>query len=65
MPPSVTEKIVFLTHLFAYFISVHNGDIKHARAIEFNYMNLLAMLTDYMVQTGEKPYLIIIQQKNV
>ena len=31
-------------HLFADVISVHNGNTKHARAIEFDYTNLLAML---------------------
>ena len=32
------------THLFADVISVHNGNMKHARAIEFDYTNLLATL---------------------
>ena len=31
-------------HLFADVISVHNKNMKHARAIEFDYTNLLAML---------------------
>ena len=29
---------------FADVISVHNGYMKHARSIEFDYMNLLAVL---------------------
>ena len=32
-----------LRHLFADIISMHHGNMKHARAIEFDYMNLLAM----------------------
>ena len=34
---------VFLRHLFADVISVHNGNMKHAQATEFDYTNLLAM----------------------
>ena len=34
----------FSRHLFADVISVHNRNMKHARAIEFDYTNLLAML---------------------
>ena len=30
--------------LFADVMSVHNRNMKHARAIEFDYTNLLAML---------------------
>ena len=35
---------VFSRHLFADVISVHNGNMKHALATEFDYTNLLAML---------------------
>ena len=35
---------VFSRHLFADVISVHNGNIQHARATEFDYTNLLDML---------------------
>ena len=38
------EKIVFSSHLFADVISAHNGNMKHAHASEFDYMNLLSML---------------------
>ena len=34
----------FSKHLFAEVINVDNGNMKHARAIEFDYTNLLAML---------------------
>ena len=44
MPKSLTEKFFFSRHLFADVISVHNGNMKHARAIEFDYTNLLAMI---------------------
>ena len=39
----LAEKTVFSSHLFADIISVHNGNMKHARASEFDYMNLLSM----------------------
>ena len=34
----------FLRDLFADVMSVHNRNMKHARAIEFDYTNLQAML---------------------
>ena len=34
----------FSRHLFSDVISVHNRNMKHARAIEFDCTNLLAML---------------------
>ena len=34
----------FREAFFADVISVHNGNMKHARATEFDYTNLLAML---------------------
>ena len=34
----------FWRDLFADVMSVHNRNMKHARAIEFDYTNLLAML---------------------
>ena len=34
----------FSRDLFADVMSVHNRNMKHARAIEFDYTNLLAML---------------------
>ena len=37
-------KLFFLRDLFADVMSMHNWNMKHARAIEFNYTNLLAML---------------------
>ena len=36
--------ITFSRHLFADVINVRNGNMKHARATEFDYTNLLAML---------------------
>ena len=41
---SLAQKIFFSRHLFADIISVHNGNMKHAPTIEFDYTNLLAML---------------------
>ena len=38
------ENLFFLRDLFADIMSVHNRNMKHARAIEFDYKNLLAML---------------------
>ena len=38
------ENLFFLKDLFADIMSVHNRNMKHARAIEFDYKNLLAML---------------------
>ena len=37
-------KFFFLRDLFAGVTSVHNRNMKHARAIEFDFTNLLAML---------------------
>ena len=37
-------KIFFLEGLFADVMSVHNRNMKHARTIEFDLTNLLAML---------------------
>ena len=37
-------EIFFSRDLFADAMSVHNRNMKHARAIEFDYTNLLAML---------------------
>ena len=37
-------EIFFWTVLLADVMSVHNRNRKHARAIEFDYTNLLAML---------------------
>ena len=37
-------KFFFSRDLFADVMSVHNRNMKHARAIEFDYTNLLAML---------------------
>ena len=37
-------EIFFSRDLFADVMSVHNRNMKHARAIEFGYTNLLAML---------------------
>ena len=34
----------FFLDLFADVMSVHNRNMKHARAIKFDYTNLLAML---------------------
>ena len=34
----------FSRDMFADVMSVHNRDMKHARAIEFDHTNLLAML---------------------
>ena len=38
------RKFVFSRDLFADIMSVHIRNMKHARAIEFDYTNLLAML---------------------
>ena len=38
------RKFFFLRDLFADVMSVHNRNMKHAHAIEFNLTNLLAML---------------------
>ena len=38
------ENLFFLRDLFADIMSMHNRNMKHARAIEFDYKNLLAML---------------------
>ena len=38
------EKFLFSRDLFADVMSVHNRNMKHARAIEFDYTNLLTML---------------------
>ena len=38
------ENLFFLRDLFADIMSMHNMNMKHARAIEFDYKNLLAML---------------------
>ena len=38
------ENFFFLRDLFADVMSVHNRNMKHARAIEFDRTNLLAML---------------------
>ena len=39
-----STKIFFSRDLFADVMSVHNRDMKHARAIEFDRTNLPAML---------------------
>ena len=41
---STRWKIFSSRDLFADVMSVHNRNMKHARAIEFDYTNLLAML---------------------
>ena len=38
------ENCFFSRDLFADVMSVHNRNMKHAHAIEFDYTNLLAML---------------------
>ena len=38
------ENFFFSRDMFADVMSVHNRNMKHARAIEFDYTNLLAML---------------------
>ena len=38
------ENFFFSRDLFADVTSVHNSNMKHARAIEFDYTNLLATL---------------------
>ena len=38
------ENLFFLRDLFADIMSVHNRNMTHARAIEFDYKNLPAML---------------------
>ena len=38
------ENFFFSRDLFADVMSVHNRIMKHARAIEFDYTNLLTML---------------------
>ena len=40
----LSGKCFFSRDLFADVMSVHNRNMKHARAIEFDYTNLLAML---------------------
>ena len=37
------EKFFFWRDLFADVMSVHNRNMKHARIIEFDYTNLLAL----------------------
>ena len=39
-----TENCFFSRDLFADIMSVHNGNMKHTHAMEFDYTNLLAML---------------------
>ena len=39
-----TENCFSSRDLFADIMSVHNGNMKHTHAIEFDYTNLLAML---------------------
>ena len=41
---NLTENFFSSRDLFADVMSVHNRNMKHARAIEFDYTNLLAML---------------------
>ena len=41
---NIFNKIFFLRDLFADVMSVHNRNMKHAHAIEFDLTNLLAML---------------------
>ena len=41
---STRWKIFFSRDLFADVMSLHNKNMKHARAIEFDWTNLLAML---------------------
>ena len=41
---NLMENFFFWRDLFADIMSVHNRNIKHARGIEFDYTNLLAML---------------------
>ena len=38
------EHFFFSRDLFADIMSVHNKNMKHTRAIEFDYINLLVML---------------------
>ena len=45
------SKFVILRHQFADVISVHNRNMKHTRANEFDYTNLLAMLPVYSIIT--------------
>ena len=40
----LSGKCFFSRDLLADVMSAHNGNMKHARAIEFDYTNLLAML---------------------
>ena len=40
----LSGKFFFSRDLFADVLSAHNGNMKHARAIKFDYTNLLAML---------------------
>ena len=40
----LSGKCFFSRDLLADIMSAHNGNMKHARAIEFDYTNLLAML---------------------
>lgn len=54
------KKHFFARHLFAYFISVHNKKLKHARAFEFDRTNLQAML-QYKVRKKEKVHLLPFQ----
>ena len=39
--------LIFLRYLFADVFSMHNGNMKHARATEFDYTNLLCYKTDF------------------
>ena len=41
---NILNPIFFSRDLFADIMSVHNRNMKHAHAIEFDYTNLLAML---------------------
>ena len=43
----------FSRHLFADVIRLHNENMKQARAIEFNYTNLLAMLNTALCFTSK------------
>ena len=40
----LSGKCFFSRNLFADVMSAHNGNMKHTRAIEFDYTNLLPML---------------------
>ena len=43
------ENCFFSRDLFADVMSVHNRNMKHAHAIEFDYTNLLAMLRHWIM----------------